>query len=90
MLFQQLIAPTTDPLNTFGGNFDENALLVGVFKILFIAIALFYVVFAVIVIRQVQIMKNTLITPISPVLLIAGFIHLLLAIGVLLLFFVIL
>ncbi len=90
MLFQQLITQNTDPLHTFGGNFDENALLVGVFKLLFIAITLFYVVFSVIVIRQVQIMKNTLITPFSPVLLVVGFIHFLLAVGALLLFFVIL
>ena len=90
IVLPQLIVQNVNLSNAFGGNYDENALLIGVFKLLFILVAAFYVLFAVIVVRQVQIMKNTLITPVSPILLVLSILHLLLAIGVLLLFIVIL
>lgn len=86
MLFQTLLIPGGSPLAAI----QEVDILSGIFKVLFILSILFYIVFAVIVIRQVQIMKNTLITPVSPVILFASIIHLLIAIGVLFLFFIIL
>lgn len=69
---------------------NESMILTSVFKLLFILSVLFYIVFAFIVIRQVQLMKNTLITPISPLLMTVSILHLLGAIVVLALFFVIL
>lgn len=86
VLLQAFFVPTTGPLAEFG----EVNILSMVFKVLFILSVLFYVVFAVIAIRQVQIMKNTLITPVSPLILFASILHLLAAFGILLLFFVIL
>jgi len=47
-------------------------------------------IFAIVVIRQITVMKNTLLTTFSPVLQIAGYLHLALAAFVLLLFIVIL
>ncbi|MDQ5951142.1 MAG: hypothetical protein QG639_419 [Patescibacteria group bacterium] len=71
-------------------NFQQIDILSGIFKVLFLLSVFFYVIFAVIVIRQVQIMKNTLITPVSPVILLASILHLLVAVGILFLFFFIL
>lgn len=69
---------------------DETAIIDFVFKLLFMLSVIFYIVFAVIVIRQVQIMKNTLITPVSPLLMLLSILHLIAALLILGLFFVIL
>lgn len=69
---------------------DESVIIDFVFKLLFMLSVLFYIVFAVIVIRQVQIMKNTLITPVSPFLMLLSILHLIAALLILGLFFVIL
>lgn len=69
---------------------NQATLLMSVFKFLFILTAVCYAVFAVIVVRQIQIMKNTLVTPISPVIFLVGFLHLIVAVIILGLFFVIL
>lgn len=69
---------------------NQADILTSVFKFLFILTALCYVAFAVIVVRQIQIMKNTLITPFSPVIFIVGIVHLLASLFVLGFFFVLL
>lgn len=50
----------------------------------------FYVLFSVMVIRQITIMRQTLITSLSPILSFLGLAHLALALGVLVLFWTIL
>ena len=70
--------------------FGQGSLLLLTFKFFFIVSAALYCLFAVVVIRQIVVMKNTLLTSFSPILQIAGYMHLALAIFVLLLFFVIL
>jgi hypothetical protein len=60
--------------------------LSGLIKLLFVMAGLFYVTFAFILIRQVYVMKNTLITTFSPALIFLGYIHLALAVLVLLFF----
>lgn len=86
MLFQTVLATSAQDFVSF----SQDGLLSLVFKVLFLLSVLFYCIFAVIVIRQVQIMKNTLITPISPLILLFSILHLVLAVGVFLLFLVIL
>lgn len=86
VLFQTLLTTTPPTLLEI----NQVNILEGIFKVLFILSVVFYIVFAVIVIRQVQIMKNTLITPISPLIMFFSVVHLLLAAGVLFLFFIIL
>ncbi len=51
-------------------------LLMGV-KALFIVGVLTYLIYAVIIVRQIVVMKNTLITPVSPVLQLISWAHLL-------------
>lgn len=68
----------------------ESMILTGLFKFLFILTMICYAAFSVVVIRQVQIMKNTLITPISPIFLTLAIFHTLAAVFVLGLFFLIL
>lgn len=57
-------------------------LLSGV-RILFYLGFVFYVIFAFIALRQIEMMRKTVITPFSPVMLILGLLHLLAAIGAL-------
>jgi len=47
-----------------------------VFKLFFVASAILYLVFALLVVRQIDLMKKTLITPISPAITTLGIIHL--------------
>ena len=83
-LLQIGIAPgPTNPL-LFPSDITTAAILFT--KILFIIGALLYVVFAVLVTRQIHIMRNTVMTGFSPVVQALGYLHLALAIMVLLLF----
>lgn len=60
------------------------------FKILFVVAAIIYVLFTLIVMRQISLMKKTLITPVSPVIGLLGFVHFCLAVGVLVFYIVVL
>jgi hypothetical protein len=57
--------------------------LVEVFHWFFIIGSGLYCVFALLIVRQIGLMKKTLITDISPVVSLLGLIHLLLAVGLL-------
>ncbi len=65
-------------------------LLEALFKNCFILGAIIYIVFAVVVIRQIAVMKKTVSTSFSPVIQTLGYIHLAAAVGVLLFFIAIL
>ena len=83
MVFQLL-------LNT-SGNFltgDMNDLTLLLFKVMFVVTAFLYVLFAIVVVRQISIMRSTLITSFSPLLTTVGLVHLLFSIGVLIFFIV--
>lgn len=69
---------------------NQDSILLFVFKFFFVVSAALYCMFAIVVVRQVVIMKNTLLTTFSPILQIVGYAHLALAVFVLLLFFAIL
>ncbi|MDA1079481.1 MAG: hypothetical protein O2840_02210 [bacterium] len=69
---------------------DQSSLILIVFKFFFVVAAVLYSLFAVVVIRQIIIMKNTLLTSFSPFMLVAGYAHLLFSLFVVLLFFAIL
>ena len=68
----------------------EQSLLLLLFKLLFVLTAFLYVLFSVVVIRQISIMRRTLITPFSPMLSVLGWIHALFAVFVLFIFVIIL
>lgn len=81
MLFQlALFTDATGPMVTF------ETVMGSVLKILFIVGALMYLLFAFVVVRQIQVMKSTLVTPLTPAIQFLGFIHLLFALAVLFLF----
>jgi hypothetical protein len=65
-----------------------NDLLLNGVRVLFYIGFFFYIVFAFIALRQIEIMRKTVITPFSPVVLLLGFLHLLVAVGALLLSFI--
>lgn len=77
---------------TLPNNMDvsPNYLILSMIKTMFLIGALIYVVFAIVVIRQIQIMKNTLMTTYAPFIKILGYLHFALAILVLLIFLTIL
>lgn len=67
-----------------------NSLILALFQTFFILGGIFYIIFAIVVIRQITIMKKTLITTFNPVILTLGYIHLGLAVAVLLFYVTIL
>jgi len=77
MTFPQYTAGVTEPtdLNLLFG----PKLFLILFKILFIVGISFYVVYAIIMIRQIQLMNETVRTKMSGVLIFLGIIHLILA-----------
>lgn len=66
--------------------FTFSTLLEALLKILFVIGAMLYLVFAFVVVRQIHVMKSTVITPFSPVVQLLGFVHLVFAFSILLLF----
>lgn len=60
------------------------------FQIMFVAVAVLYLIFALLVLRQIDLMKKTLITPFSPVITTLGLIHLVAAGGLVWIFSVML
>lgn len=58
------------------GPADFGSSLLWLFKLLMIVGGLCYLVFAFLVIRQISIMKKTLITPLSPEVSLLGWLHL--------------
>jgi hypothetical protein len=56
-------------------------------KIMFLIGFFLYILFAFLAIRQIEEMRQTVVTPLSPVIRVAGYLHLLLAIGVFLFVF---
>lgn len=61
-----------------------------VFKLLFLSGIALYIVFAFMVVRQVQLMTQTITIPFDPILRLIAWVHLFLAIGVFLLALIIL
>lgn len=59
-------------------------------KVLFIIGAVLYLVFAFVVVRQIHLMRSTVITPFSNVIQLLGIIHLIFAFAVLFLFIILL
>ncbi|NCN03933.1 MAG: hypothetical protein GW942_02565 [Candidatus Pacebacteria bacterium] len=62
-------------VNSAGIESFDRFLLGGV-KILFLIGILLYLIFAIIIVRQINVMKKTLITPFEPVILTIGLTHL--------------
>lgn len=61
-----------------------NDILLSLFKLFFIFGSGFYVLVSFVIVRQIHVMKNTLITSFSPVIRTVGYLHLILAVSLLL------
>jgi hypothetical protein len=61
--------------------FSVNSLLMQIVQILFLIGFALYIVFAFIATRQIDVMRKTVVTPLSPFIQVIGYLHLLLAIG---------
>lgn len=77
-------------LFSFSQSALDGSLLLSLFQFLFIIVAILYIAFAFVVTRQIKIMRTTLITSFSPLVRVIGYAHLLIAVGVLVLFLLIL
>lgn len=73
MLLQTTLSFGTDAVSAD----SINALFLTGIKGIFLLGILIYFIFALIVVRQIHVMKKTLITPFSPVVQTAGYTHLL-------------
>ena len=67
-------------INTFIPSFEGSVL--GVVKIAALVVLLIYMIFSLIVVRQIGIMNKVLQTKIAPILFLLGFLHLIAAIFV--------
>lgn len=65
---------------------DLNNLVLGIFHLAFSLASLVYIIFAIVVVRQIAVMKKTLITSFSPIITLLGLVHLAFAIVVALFF----
>ncbi len=70
--------------------FEGSSLILLLFKFGLIISGLFYIIFAVVITRQIYLMRSTLITSIAPVITLLGYLHLLFAIFVFILYLLIL
>jgi len=75
--------------NSLGTDTMSVLLLSGV-KLMILLGVFLYFIFAIIIVRQINVMKKTLITPFSPVVLTIGLIHLALVVSIGLIFLLIL
>lgn len=66
-------------------NFFNNAYLIIFLRWAILIILVFYVIFALVIVRQVDLMSKTLITPVSPLLKAIAILHAGFAIGLLVL-----
>jgi len=71
-----LQAPLVLGQTTTNPEFFSGILLIGIKGMFLLGIALYFV-FSIVMIRQIHVMKNTLITPFSPTIQLIGFGHLL-------------
>lgn len=69
-------------------NFEFNTALLGLVKLLLIVGGILYLFFSVIIIRQITVMRKTLITALEPEISALGWIHLGLTVGLLVYFVV--
>lgn len=60
-----------------------DSVILGIVKTLFFAGFGLYLIFAVIALRQIGLMRKTVVTPLSPIVQLIGIAHLVLAIGAL-------
>lgn len=63
--------------------FSVNTVVLDVVKVLFLVGFVLYVIFAFIATRQIDIMRKTVITPLSPFIQLLGYLHLFLSIAAL-------
>ncbi|MBI2020610.1 hypothetical protein HYS94_04280 [Candidatus Daviesbacteria bacterium] len=68
--------PTITPVNLFA-----SEAVLAFFKIGILLILIFYAIFALMIVRQVDLMGKTLITPVSPILRAFAIVHAGVAIG---------
>lgn len=90
MLWATLLQLQLNSNQPIADQLATSSFILTLFKFLFIISAILYVIFSFVVVRQIALMKQTVVTALSPVLQIIGYLHLLLAIGVVIIFFVIL
>lgn len=85
-LLQLQLTPTNDVLFQL----TNTALFVTIVKALFIICAFLYMIFSFVVVRQIDLMRQTIITSFSTVLQFLGYLHFLLSVCVVILFFLVL
>lgn len=66
----------------FTGNIDFEKIITFIEKLFFLSGAFLYLIFAIVIIRQIGVMKKTVITDLSPTITLLGLIHLVISIVV--------
>jgi membrane-anchored glycerophosphoryl diester phosphodiesterase (GDPDase) len=89
-MFATLLQLQLRPENDLILDLTNSVLFLGLLKFIFIFAAILYVIFSFVVVRQISLMRQTVVTSLSPFLRLIGYLHLLLSIAVVAIFFIIL
>jgi membrane-anchored glycerophosphoryl diester phosphodiesterase (GDPDase) len=89
-MFATLLQLQLRPENDLILDLTNSLLFLGILKFVFIFAALLYVVFSFVVVRQISLMRQTVITSLSTFLRVIGYLHLILSIAVVAIFFIVL
>lgn len=68
----------------------HTPLFLGVMKVMFVIAAILYVLFSFVVVRQIELMRKTVVTSLSAFLQLIGYIHLVFSILVVIIFLLVL
>lgn len=90
MMFATLLELQAGPQDTLLAELTGSPIFLGVFKVLFIIAATLYVLFSFVVVRQISLMRQTVVTSLSTFLQLVGYVHLIASIIVVAIFFLIL
>ncbi len=90
MIFATLLELQMGPQDSLVTELTSSAIFLGILKVMFIIAALLYVIFSFVVVRQIALMRQTVVTSLSSFLQIIGYIHLIFALLVVVIFFLVL
>jgi hypothetical protein len=89
-MFATLLELQMGPQDSLVQELTQSVIFLGILKVLFIIAAILYVLFSFVVVRQITLMRQTVVTSLSSFLQLIGYIHLIFSILVVIIFFLVL
>jgi hypothetical protein len=89
-MFATLLELQMGPQDSLVQELTQSVIFLGILKVMFIIAAILYVLFSFVVVRQITLMRQTVVTSLSSFLQLIGYIHLIFSILVVIIFFLVL